>query len=332
MNGLDYNIEFDLKEQRKDFSKIGFSLTSMLLAPNALVFYITFVWVIILELMGKPGTVMDINVLSILSSVFIYAVGLPIGYVIISKIPVTPPKKAKLSLNNFFVFLVMCIAIMNIGDLVGTGLSALLSGAKAQNPLDIMNSMNIFTIFLTTVIIAPIGEEFIFRKLIIDRTLKYGEMTAIIFSGLTFGLFHQNFFQFFYAFGVGVLFAYIYVRTGKIRYSMIMHAVINFIGGIIPFILSKSFLEVYGTVPEEVTEISKEFLSDSIATMGSMAIYYMVNIILTVVGAVFLILNLRKFCFEKTSLEIPKKKVFKTVYVNAGMIVFFILVMNLLIL
>ena len=54
--------------------------------------------------------------------------------------------------------------------------------------------------FLYMVICAPILEEYIFRKLIVDRTVKYGQGVAVVLSGLMFGLFHGNLNQFAYAF------------------------------------------------------------------------------------------------------------------------------------
>jgi hypothetical protein len=85
--------------------------------------------------------------------------------------------------------------------------------------------------------LAPIFEELIFRKFLIDRTYKYGERNAIILSGLMFGLFHTNLGQFFYAFIIGAIFAWVYIRTGNILYSMSMHLLINLLGGTVPILL-----------------------------------------------------------------------------------------------
>ena len=65
------------------------------------------------------------------------------------------------------------------------------------------------------VIVGPIFEEWLFRKQLIDHTRKYGEKTAILLSGLAFGLFHMNLFQFFYAFLLGLMFGYVYTRTSS---------------------------------------------------------------------------------------------------------------------
>ena len=56
---------------------------------------------------------------------------------------------------------------------------------------------------------------------------RYGEKTAIVFSALAFALFHMNLFQFFYAFGLGLIFGYVYTRTSRLRYSVLMHMLID---------------------------------------------------------------------------------------------------------
>ena len=77
------------------------------------------------------------------------------------------------------------------------------------------------------VILAPICEELLFRKFIIDRIVNYGEVPAMLISGLMFGLYHGNLAQFMYAAGIGIFFAFIYIRTGKIGYTIALHMFVN---------------------------------------------------------------------------------------------------------
>ena len=53
---------------------------------------------------------------------------------------------------------------------------------------------------------------------------------AIFGSAFLFGLFHGNFGQFFYAFAVGAVFAYVALRTGGIRYTVALHFLVNLLG------------------------------------------------------------------------------------------------------
>ena len=74
------------------------------------------------------------------------------------------------------------------------------------------------------------AEELLFRKLLTERIVKYGELPAVLASGLFFGLFHGNLNQFSYAFLIGLFLGFIYVKTGKLRYTIGLHMAINFIG------------------------------------------------------------------------------------------------------
>ena len=90
-----------------------------------------------------------------------------------------------------------------------------------------MENSNVIVRTLVVGIGAPVFEELIFRKVLIDRTVKYGEYVSIVLSGIMFGLLHGNFSQFFFAALIGMLFAYIYIRTGRIRYTIFLHMAIN---------------------------------------------------------------------------------------------------------
>lgn len=72
-------------------------------------------------------------------------------------------------------------------------------------------------------------EEFLHRGMILNTYSKYGVTFAIVISSVLFGLLHMNIFQCFYAFIVGLFFAYICVYTKSIIPSMIMHFMNNFL-------------------------------------------------------------------------------------------------------
>lgn len=100
--------------------------------------------------------------------------------------------------------------------------------ASSSSTLEMIVSINPIYTAVTVGILGPVFEELIFRKKLIDCTIKYGEGVAILSSGIMFGLFHTSVTQFFYATGMGMLWAYIYIKTGRIRYSIIYHIINNF--------------------------------------------------------------------------------------------------------
>ena len=81
----------------------------------------------------------------------------------------------------------------------------------------------VFLGVLVVGILAPIVEEIIFRKLLIDNMSKYGIVASVTISAFLFGLFHGNLAQFFYAWALGIIFGFVYVYTGKIIYTILLH-------------------------------------------------------------------------------------------------------------
>lgn len=96
-----------------------------------------------------------------------------------------------------------------------------------QITANVFRSFSVIDMVLFTVILAPIFEEITFRKIICDNLLPFGKFTAVIVSGIGFGFYHGNFEQSFYASFVGIFFAYIYIKTGNVWYSIVLHMIIN---------------------------------------------------------------------------------------------------------
>ncbi|MCD7946298.1 MAG: CPBP family intramembrane metalloprotease [Clostridiales bacterium] len=86
---------------------------------------------------------------------------------------------------------------------------------------------------LFTVVVAPIFEELLFRRLLLDRLLFLGDWSALLISSLFFGLFHTNLYQFFYATAVGLVLGYIHIMTGEMKWNIGLHMFINFFCGVL---------------------------------------------------------------------------------------------------
>lgn len=83
----------------------------------------------------------------------------------------------------------------------------------------------IFVLFV--VIIAPVCEELIFRKLLLQPLRSCGDMFAVLTSAFIFGAFHGNFDQFPYAFAVGTMYGILAVRSSSILPTIALHFVNN---------------------------------------------------------------------------------------------------------
>ena len=76
--------------------------------------------------------------------------------------------------------------------------------------------------------VPAIFEELFFRKWILNSSKRYGNLFAVVFSALLFGLYHMNIPQGIFAFLIGILFGVIAVKTGGIKYTVILHFLNNF--------------------------------------------------------------------------------------------------------
>ena len=158
-------------------------------------------------------------------------IGFPFIWLLLRGIPKTKIEQHSLNFSQWFTFLCMSEALIIAGSMIGnpihTALTQPFTGNNLNNASSLMENSNVIVRTLVVGIGAPVFEELIFRKVLIDRTVKYGEYVSIVLSGIMFGLLHGNFSQFFFAALIGMLFAYIYIRTGRIRYTIFLHMAIN---------------------------------------------------------------------------------------------------------
>lgn len=177
---------------------------------------------------------MDMQLL--ISSIAMYLAAFPITVLLFHKIsyPVPERNRETWGFGTWAVIVFICIGVMSAGNLLGRGFMFFFGTGNTENVVDVVvadSSLWFSTIIM--VIIGPVVEEILMRKLVIDRILIFGEKTAVLISGLIFGLIHGNFYQFFYAFALGLIFGYVYVRTGRVRNTIFLHMLINFIGSVL---------------------------------------------------------------------------------------------------
>lgn len=83
-------------------------------------------------------------------------------------------------------------------------------------------------ILIISLAITPaIFEELFFRKAIIDFTLPYGKKFALVFSALLFGIIHMNLSQGLFAFIMGLIMGAIYIYTGDLKLTVLIHFLNN---------------------------------------------------------------------------------------------------------
>lgn len=319
---------YALKPARKAFSRIGFALSAILLiAPVVQVILMTAA-----TLIGGSDNWLATSSWGIWIAGFVpmYAAAIPIGLLIMRKMPVQVPQDHKLKTTHFLFILPICFFLMYSGNIIGSVLSMLLSGGNAENAVAELAMDNNPLKILVMVVLAPLFEEYVCRKQIIDRTRQYGEKTAVFLSALAFGLLHQNLFQFFYAFALGLIFAYIYLRTGRLRYSILLHGIINFLGSVVaPMILSAMDMEkleqIAGMDPNTQMEELMPLMADILPGLLVFLLYLIIILAMATLGLIFLILSWKKLIWKEAENTLPKGTVAKTVYLNVGMVLYIIL-------
>lgn len=81
---------------------------------------------------------------------------------------------------------------------------------------------------LTVVLVAPVTEELLFRKIMLPGLVSsHGEKKGIIWSAVFFALFHMNPWQAIGAFVIGLFLAWLYLRTQNIWLCMFVHFINN---------------------------------------------------------------------------------------------------------
>ena len=197
----------------------------------------------------------------------LYLIAFPILILITRNAEVKKPEKHGISFGKFIVFVLLMFGMVGVGAVVGIILNYLVMmpfGLDTTNNTEIvpimMNSNPVIRI-VTAGILAPIVEELIFRKFLIDRTYRYGEWTAILTSGLMFGLSHGNLAQFFFTTLIGGLLAYIYIRTGKIWYTIALHMTLNLATSVVTMFTMQNYLSVDPELMNEYASLSSQYLA-----------------------------------------------------------------------
>lgn len=315
-------------QHTKHFSTLGL----IMFLGSLLIFVIQYIFSKIASLVPAIADSPDLSLLS--AMVPMYLIAFPLFFLILKKLPASEiPKRGKMGPGKIILAFFMCYSLSYICNLIATIITYIISILK-QDAVDnviltVTSNINIFTTFFVMVICAPIFEELLFRKALISRTIQYGEGISILLSGFTFALFHGNLVQFMYAFALGMFFGFIYCKTGNIRYTIILHMLINFMGGVLSTLVLKvsrimEFSEEYMPLLEssasqdELMTFITEYMDGLLIFIG----YFAILIIFVLTGLILLLLNIKKYKVSPGSIIIEKGKRFTTYFLNLGMILF----------
>ena len=312
------------KSRKKHFSKIGLFMflgTLIIYAVQYGSLYIS---------SHIPAIYEDSNLRFLVSMLPMYIICYPIIYLLLKQIPAdTTTQKKKMKTSHIFVSFFICYAATYVLNIIGTIITTIIGifkqDAVSNVMFDIVSDIHPLANFLIIVIAAPILEELLFRKWIIDRTARFGEGISVVVSGIMFGLFHGNLGQTMYATAIGMLFAYIYVKTRNIRYSIILHMCLNFLGGFLSSLLLRAsgYMEMLQLANGNISprQIMALFM-DHWLGLVLLFLYAFCLLGFVIAGVVLFIVNRHKFTFCQGEVSIPKGQFFSTAFLNVGMLLF----------
>ena len=246
----------------------------------------------------------------LLIAVSFYLIGFPICCLILKSIPDGQKREEEnLTFGGFIKFFLISYFIMVLLNLFTMGFLWIVGnfkGSDVVNPLEnVISNSSVLATIIFAGILSPIIEEVLFRGVMLNKLRTYGDKIAIITTALLFGLFHENFSQFFYAVGLGMIFAYVTSKTGTIKYSIGIHIMINMMGSVI------------GT----------QVLNSTIATM----IFGIVVWVFVIAGLILFIKDFKKTSLLPGEVTIEKGHILSETWLNVGMIINLIISLALMI-
>ena len=282
-------------ETRKVFSRLGFALTFSILSVNV-------VQLIVAGFMSAvdPNLLMTDWANFFLIAVSFYLIGFPLAYCMMKKIPTAvSQEKKRLTLRQLVEYGLISYAVMILLNFLTTFLLSFIELFKTEsivNPVQqVILTGSPWLSLLCIVVLSPIIEELLFRKILLDRVRIYGDKVAIIFTAIAFGFYHGNLSQLFYAVGLGIILAYIVLKTNQLKYSIGIHMFVNAMGSLIlPMLIGDG----------------SDLLRAQIASV--------IVVILITFGTILIIKNRKKVELVQGDLTIPESKLMQLVWLNHG--------------
>lgn len=295
-------------ETRKVFSRLGFALTFSILSVNV-------VQLIVAGFMSAvdPNLLMTDWANFFLIAVSFYLIGFPLAYCMMKKIPVAvSQEKKRLTLWQLVEYGLISYAVMILLNFLTTFLLSFIELFKTEsivNPVQqVILTGSPWLSLLCIVVLSPIIEELLFRKILLDRVRIYGDKVAIIFTAIAFGFYHGNLSQLFYAVGLGIILAYIVLKTNQLKYSIGIHMLVNAMGSLIlPMLIGDG----------------SDLLRAQIASV--------IVVILITFGTILIIKNRKKVELVQGDLTIPESKLMQLVWLNHGVFAYLLFSIALII-
>lgn len=315
------------EDTRKYFSRFFLSVFALELLSFLLTYALIFVAAMVID-SAFPSLLENTDVITLIENgiqfIALYGISIPAFFAVSSILPTVRPQKEKMGAGKWLIGLCICLLLMTAGGYISNIFVSFvnaLTGGTLINPVETMiDKTSVWVDILLMVILAPILEELLFRRVLCNKLLALGEGFAVVVSGVIFGLAHGNLFQAPYALLVGLMLGFIYVKTGNIMYTIGYHMVLNLFGGVIaPWVVERIDLEGLDALLSEA-EPAVEELVEMLIAMIPLLLYEMVIFGLSAVGLVFFIIAIikKQIRFESGIIPPAKEKLFMNTVCTVG--------------
>ena len=153
-------------------------------------------------------------------------------------------------------------------------------------------------------VIPPLVEEFLFRGVVLGKLRFFGDAFALFLSSALFAIMHGNIIQIPFAFIVGLVLAFLTIKTNSLLPAMVVHFIVNFRSVIISILLDNKAID--------------ENVLNNIYLVSLFVVF-----VLGIISAAML--SRKKNFFKLSSREdIPFREAVKSSMFSAGIIVFII--------
>lgn len=224
----------NLRQLRRWFGRVALTLIIAFVTAQALSSLAIMGWIALFDTASY-------TILIVLNDLCVYLPCLILLPLLLRPIPrLEPLPCVKLSGQETFLAVVFSLGSGYLFSYLTIALVALLelfTGTESSNAVSALeSSLPPLISFLSFGVVAPVAEEYIFRRLLLDRVRIFGDGAAILISGTAFALLHGNLNQTLYALVLGCVFAAIMLMTNRLRYSIGIHMLINSISVLTIFV------------------------------------------------------------------------------------------------
>lgn len=171
----------------------------------------------------------------------------------------------KIPVSTFFISLALGLLIQPFMSLIGAAASLVFPDIVSGAITD-MTAMPLWMFTLTLAILPAFFEELVCRGLLEDGCRETPFWFRLVIPAAFFALLHLNFQQVSYAFAAGLFLCLVFLVTGSLWPSMIIHFIVNFCQSFVSYLAAKKV--VIGSIDFASLAEDTQVTPQSLAQLG----------------------------------------------------------------